>query len=145
MRSLLREYPDIRLEFSVDYAFTDIAAHRFDAGVRVGDRVDKDMIAVRIGPEFQMAVAGSPEYFAKRTNPITPRDLTDHQCINLRLPTHGGLYVWDFEKDGHSLNVRVDGQTVFNNTALMLQAALDGVGSRTYHMIRLSCTSWRAG
>jgi DNA-binding transcriptional LysR family regulator len=125
---LLHEYPDIRLEFSVDYAFTDIAAHRFDAGVRVGDRVDKDMIAVRIGPDFQMAVAGSPAYLAGRTAPVTPSELAEHRCINLRLPTHGGLYAWDFEKDGESLNVRVDGQTVFNNTFLMLQAALDGMG-----------------
>ncbi|SAK57563.1 LysR family transcriptional regulator [Caballeronia ptereochthonis] len=128
LRSLLREYPDIHLEFSVDYAFTDIAAQRFDAGVRVGDRVDKDMIAVCIGPAFRMAVAGSPEYFAGRPVPKTPRNLTDHQCINLRLPTHGGLYAWDFEKDGDWFNVRVDGQTVFNSTSLMLQAALDATG-----------------
>lgn len=125
---LLHAYPDLRLECSVDYAFTDIAAHRFDAGVRVGDRVDKDMIAVRIGPDFQMAVAASPAYLAGRTVPATPRELTEHRCINLRLPTHGGLYAWDFEKAGESLNVRVDGQTVFNNTFLMLQAALDGMG-----------------
>ncbi|MEF3064431.1 LysR family transcriptional regulator [Pandoraea apista] len=125
---LLHEYPDVRLECSVDYALTDIAAHRFDAGVRVGDQVDKDMIAVRIGPDFPMAVAGSPAYLAGKSVPVTPRELTEHRCINLRLPTHGGLYAWDFEKDGESLNVRVDGQTVFNNTFLMLQAALDGMG-----------------
>lgn len=125
---LLHEYPDVRLECSVDYALTDIAAHRFDAGVRVGDQVDKDMIAVRIGPDFPMAVAGSPAYLAGKSVPVTPRELTEHRCINLRLPTHCGLYAWDFEKDGESLNVRVDGQTVFNNTFLMLQAALDGMG-----------------
>jgi DNA-binding transcriptional LysR family regulator len=125
---LLRQYPDIQIEFSVDYAFTDIAAHRFDAGVRVGDRVAKDMIAVRLAPGLRMAVAGSPEYLASRPLPVTPHDLTEHRCINLRLPTHGGLYAWDFEKDGQSLNVRVSGQTVFNNTFLMLQAALDGMG-----------------
>ncbi|MGV2865910.1 LysR family transcriptional regulator [Achromobacter sp. AGC39] len=125
---LLKQYPDIQIEFSVDYAFTDIAAHRFDAGVRVGNRVDKDMIAVRIAPELRMAVAGSPEYLAGRPLPITPQDLTEHRCVNLRLPTHGGLYAWDFEKNGQALNVRVDGQTVFNNTFLMLQAALDGLG-----------------
>lgn len=125
---LLHAYPDIRLECSVDYGFTDIAAQRFDAGVRLGDRVDKDMIAVRIGPDFQMAVAGSPSYLAGRAMPRTPRELTEHRCVNLRLPTHGGLYAWDFEKDGASLNVRVDGQTVFNNTLLMLNAALDGMG-----------------
>jgi len=125
---LLKQYPDIQIEFSVDYAFTDIAAHRFDAGVRVGDRVAKDMIAVRLAPGLRMAVAGSPEYLAGRSLPVTPHELTEHCCINLRLPTHGGLYAWDFEKDGQSLNVRVGGQTVFNNTFLMLQAALDGMG-----------------
>src|SRR5258708_4522846 len=96
LRALLREYPDIRIEFSVDYAFTDIAAQRFDAGVRVGDHVDKDMIAVCIGPAFRMAVAGSPAYFAGRSTPDMPRELTDHQCINLRLTTHGGLYASNF-------------------------------------------------
>ena len=125
---LLRHYPDIQIEFNVDYAFTDIAAHRFDAGVRVGDRVDRDMIAVRIAPDLRMAVVGSPRYLAQVPRPATPHDLADQRCINLRLPTHGGLYAWDFEKDGHAINVRVDGQTVFNNTFLMLQAALDGMG-----------------
>ncbi|TRM54933.1 LysR family transcriptional regulator [Achromobacter sp. LC458] len=125
---LLKQYPDIQIEFSVDYAFTDIAAHRFDAGVRVGNRVDKDMIAVRIAPELRMAVAGSAEYLAGKPLPTTPHELTEHRCVNLRLPTHGGLYAWDFEKNGQALNVRVDGQTVFNNTFLMLQAALDGLG-----------------
>ncbi|HBL65220.1 MAG TPA: LysR family transcriptional regulator [Achromobacter sp.] len=125
---LLKQYPDIQIEFSVDYAFTDIAAHRFDAGVRVGNRVDKDMIAVRIAPELRMAVAGSAEYLEGKPLPTTPHELTEHRCVNLRLPTHGGLYAWDFEKNGQALNVRVDGQTVFNNTFLMLQAALDGLG-----------------
>ncbi len=125
---LLRQYPDIQIEFSVDYAMTDIAAQRFDAGVRVGNRVDKDMIAVRIAPELRMAVAGSPGYLAGRTLPATPQELTEHCCVNLRLPTHGGLYAWDFEKDGRAMSVRVSGQTVFNNTFLMLQAALDGMG-----------------
>lgn len=125
---LLRQYPDIRIEFSVDYAMTDIAAQQFDAGVRVGNRVDKDMIAVRIAPDLRMAVAGSPEYLAGRKLPVTPQELTDHCCVNLRLPTHGGLYAWDFEKGGRALSVRVNGQTVFNNTFLMLQAALDGMG-----------------
>lgn len=125
---LLRQYPDVQIEFSVDYAMTDIAAHQFDAGVRVGNRVDKDMIAVRIAPDLRMAVAASPGYLAGRTLPVTPQDLTGHQCVNLRLPTHGGLYAWDFERDGRALSVRVSGQTVFNNTFLMLQAALDGMG-----------------
>jgi len=125
---LLRRYPDINVEFSVDYAFTDIAAGRFDAGVRVGDRVDKDMVAVRIAPDLRMAVAASPGYLAGKPLPVTPHDLTRYRCINLRLPTHGGLYAWDFEKDGQAINARVNGQTIFNNTYLMLQAALDGMG-----------------
>ncbi|WP_312430013.1 LysR family transcriptional regulator [Achromobacter sp.] len=125
---LLRQYPDVQIEFSVDYAMTDIAAQRFDAGVRVGNRVDKDMIAVRIAPDLRMAVAASPGYLAGRTVPASPQELTEHCCVNLRLPTHGGLYAWDFEKDGRALSVRVNGQTVFNNTFLMLQAALDGMG-----------------
>jgi len=125
---LLRQYPDVQIEFSVDYAMTDIAAHQFDAGVRVGNRVDKDMIAVRIAPDLRMAVAASPGYLAGRSLPVTPQDLTGHRCVNLRLPTHGGLYAWDFERDGRALSVRVSGQTVFNNTFLMLQAALDGMG-----------------
>jgi DNA-binding transcriptional LysR family regulator len=125
---LLKDYPEVQVEFSVDYAFTDIAAHRFDAGVRVGNRVDKDMIAVRIAADLRMAVAGSPGYLAGKPLPLTPQDLTEHRCINLRLPTHGGLYAWDFEKDGQALNVRVGGQATFNNTFLMLRAALDGMG-----------------
>lgn len=125
---LLKQYPDIHIEFSVDYAFTDIASNRFDAGVRFGDRVDKDMVAVRIAPELRMAVAASPEYLAGKELPSRPRDLTSHRCVNLRLPTHGNLYAWDFEKGGESINVRVQGQTVFNNTFLMVQAALDGLG-----------------
>jgi DNA-binding transcriptional LysR family regulator len=128
LQALLHQYPDVQIEFSVDYAFTDIAAHRFDAGVRSGDRVDKDMIAVRIAPDLRMAVAASPGYLAGKRLPATPHELTSHRCINLRLPTHGGLYAWDFEKAGQAVNVRVSGQAVFNNTFLMLQAALDGMG-----------------
>jgi DNA-binding transcriptional LysR family regulator len=128
LQPLLLQYPDIQIEFSVDYALTDIAAHRFDAGVRIGSRVDKDMIAVRIAPDLRMAVAASSEYLAGKQLPATPQDLTEHRCINLRLPTHGALYAWDFEKDGQAINVRVGGQTVFNNTFLMLQAALGGMG-----------------
>jgi len=125
---LLRQYPDIRIEFSVDYAFTDIASQRFDAGVRSGDRVDKDMVAVRIAPDMRMAVAASPAYLAGRPIPKKPQDLTAHQCVNLRLPTRGNLYAWDFQKGKKALNVKVEGQTVFNNTGLMLQAARDGMG-----------------
>jgi DNA-binding transcriptional LysR family regulator len=125
---LLKQYPDIEVEFSVDYGFTDIAAERFDAGVRVGNRVDKDMVAVPIAPALRMAVAASPEYLAGKPVPMKPADLTEHRCVNLRLPTHGGLYAWDFEKGRKQLSVRVQGQTVFNNTFLMLRAALDGMG-----------------
>ncbi|RYF70040.1 MAG: LysR family transcriptional regulator [Comamonadaceae bacterium] len=125
---LLRQYPDIQIEFSVDYAFTDIASQRFDAGVRVGDRVDKDMVAVRIAPDMRMAVAASPTYLKGRPVPKKPQDLTAHQCVNLRLPTRGNLYAWDFQKGKKALNVKVEGQTVFNSTTLMLQAALDGMG-----------------
>lgn len=125
---LLKQYPDIQIEFSVDYGFTDIAAQRFDAGVRTGNRIDKDMVAVRISPDMRMSVAASPEYLAGKTPPKKPQELTEHRCVNLRLPTRGNLYAWDFEKGRKSVNVKVDGQTIFNNTALMLQAALDGLG-----------------
>lgn len=125
---LLKLYPDIHLELSVDYGLVNIVAQNFDAGVRTGDSVEKDMIAVRITPELRMAVVASPAYLAGKTIPSTPGDLTDHRCINLRLPPHGGLYAWDFEKEGQSVSVRVAGQTVFNNTFLMLQAALDDLG-----------------
>jgi DNA-binding transcriptional LysR family regulator len=125
---LMREYPDINVEFCVDYAFTDIAAQRFDAGVRLGSRVDKDMIAVRIAPDMRMAVVASPAYLEGKAPLDNPRHLTEHRCVNLRLATHGGLYAWEFEKDDQTLSVRVDGQTVFNNTFLMVQAALDGMG-----------------
>lgn len=128
LQALLKEYPDIQAELSVDYGLTDIVTQRFDAGVRVGSIVDKDMIAVRIGPDFKMAVVGAPEYLQGKTLPNTPGDLIAHRCINLRLPTHGGLYAWDFEREGKSLSVRVTGQAIFNNTYLMLQGALDGLG-----------------
>lgn len=125
---LLQRYPDVHVEFCVDYAFTDIAANRFDAGVRIGSRVDKDMVAVRLAPDLRMAVVASPAYLAGKALPDLPGDLTLHRCINLRLATHGGLYAWDFEKEGQAVSVRVNGQATFNNTYLMLQAALDGMG-----------------
>ncbi|MET3919067.1 DNA-binding transcriptional LysR family regulator [Variovorax sp. OAS795] len=125
---LLKQYPDIEVEFSVDYAFTDIAAERFDAGVRLGNRVDRDMVAVPIAPPLRMAVAASADYLAGKPLPVRPEDLTAHRCVNLRLPTHGGLYAWDFEKGNKEISVRVQGQTVLNNTFLMLRAALDGMG-----------------
>jgi DNA-binding transcriptional LysR family regulator len=125
---LLPDYPDIRVEVIVDYGLTDIVAERYDAGVRLGEQVAKDMIAVRIGPDMRMAAGGSPAYFEKRPIPQTPRDLTEHSCINMRLPTHGSIYAWEFEKDGQELRVRVEGQLVFNNIALRLNAALEGMG-----------------
>jgi DNA-binding transcriptional LysR family regulator len=125
---LLPNYPDIKIEIIVDYGLTDIVAERYDAGVRLGEQVAKDMIAVRIGPDMRMAVVGSPSYFARQKRPKTPQDLTAHACINFRLPTHGGLYAWEFEKGGRELKVRVDGQLVFNNVALRLSAVLAGLG-----------------
>lgn len=125
---LLPSYPDIKVEVSVDYGFTDIVAQRYDAGVRVGEQVAKDMIAVRIGPDMRMAVVGAPSYFEKRPLPKKPQDLTEHNCINLRLPTYGGLYAWEFEKGRRELKVRVDGQLVFNTIRQRLDAALAGLG-----------------
>ncbi len=128
LAKLLPEYPDIKVEIIVDYGLTDIVAQRYDAGVRSGEQVAKDMIAVRIGPDMRMAVVGAPSYFAGRSLPKKPQDLTDHNCINLRLPTYGGLYAWEFEKGNRELKVRVEGQLVFNGTAQMLNAALAGFG-----------------
>lgn len=125
---LLRDYPDIKVEITADYGLTDIVAQRYDAGVRSGEQVGKDMIAVRIGPDMRMAVVGAPAYFRSRPEPKTPQDLLGHNCINLRLPTHGGLYAWEFQKGGRELKVRVDGQLTFNTTAQMLAAALAGCG-----------------
>jgi len=125
---VLPRYPDIKVELTVDYGLTDIVAERYDAGVRLGERVAKDMIAVRIGPDLRMAVVGSRSYFESRKRPQTPRDLTAHDCINLRLPTHGGLYTWEFEKNKREVKVHVDGQLVFNNITLRLNAALAGLG-----------------
>jgi len=125
---LLREYPDIKVEIVIDYGLTDIVAQRFDAGVRSGEQVASGMIAVRIAPDMRMAVVGSPAYFKNRSEPKKPQDLIGHNCINLRLPTHGGLYVWEFEKGGRELKVRVDGQLVFSGSAQILNAALAGLG-----------------
>jgi DNA-binding transcriptional LysR family regulator len=128
LKKLLRDYPDIKVEITVDYGLTDIVAQRYDAGVRSGEQVAKDMIAVRIAPDMRMAVVGAPTYFRKSPAPQKPQDLVDHNCINLRLPTHGGLYAWEFEKKGRELKVRVDGQLTFNTTMQMLSAALSGFG-----------------
>ncbi|WP_296130458.1 LysR family transcriptional regulator [Pseudomonas sp. Ga0074129] len=125
---LLREYPDINVEFDVSYGLRDIVADRFDAGVRLGDTIDKDMIAVPIGPRLRMAAVAAPAYFAANPIPKTPADLTTHRCINMRFPTHGGLYVWEFERRGRQLNVRVDGQVTLNSTPHIVVAALEGLG-----------------
>jgi DNA-binding transcriptional LysR family regulator len=128
LTKFLRQYPDIKIEMIVDYGLTDIVAGRYDAGVRAGEQVAKDMIAVRIGPDMRSAVVGAPSYFKNRAEPKRPQDLIGHNCINLRLPTHGGLYAWEFEKGGRELKVRVEGQLVFNGTFQMLNAALAGFG-----------------
>jgi DNA-binding transcriptional LysR family regulator len=125
---LLRDYPDIKVEIVIDYGLTDIVAQRFDAGVRSGEQVASGMIAVRIAPDMRMAVIGSAAYFKNRSEPKKPQDPIGYNCINLRLPTHGGLYAWEFEKGGRELKVRVDGQLVFNGTAQILNAALAGLG-----------------
>jgi DNA-binding transcriptional LysR family regulator len=125
---LLPAYPDIQVELSVDPGFVDIVAERFDAGVRLGETVARDMIAVRIGPDMRMAAVASPAYLAARGAPRTPHDLARHHCINLRFPTLGGLYAWEFEKAGRPVNVRVEGQLTVNDISLARQAALDGLG-----------------
>lgn len=128
VRELMAEYPDIRIEVSVDQKLTDIVAERFDAGVRLGESIEKDMIAVRIGPDLRMVVAGAPGYFARKGRPQTPHDLTGHSCLNLRLPTLGGLYAWEFGRDGHPINVRVEGQFITNDVDLLIKAAVAGDG-----------------
>ena len=125
---LLREFPDIKLEFDMNYGFRDIVADRFDAGVRMGNTIDKDMIAVPIGPSLRMAVVASPDYFERHPVPKSPNDLTAHACINQRMPTSGGLYVWDFERRGRQVNVRVDGPLIFNTAPPQVDAALAGLG-----------------
>lgn len=128
LRGLLLDNPDIKVEIIVDYGLTDIVAQGYDAGVRLGEQVAKDMIAVRIGPDMRMAVVGSPDYFQRHPIPLTPQDLTSHNCIGIRLPTYGGIFPWDLDKDGHEVNVRIEGQLVFNNLSLRLNSALDGLG-----------------
>jgi len=125
---LLPQHPDLNIEVIVDYGLTDIVAEGFDAGIRMGEQVAKDMIALRVGPDLRMAVVGSPAYFQRHPKPKSPHDLTQHNCITIRLPTHGGIFAWEFEKKGQELKVRVEGQLVFNNIALRLGAALEGLG-----------------
>src|SRR6266436_4857177 len=128
LAKFLRAYPDIKVEIIIDYGLTDIVAERYDAGVRAGEQVAKDMIAVPIGPDARMAVVGAPSYFRRRSEPKKPQELIGHNCINLRLPSHGGLYAWEFEKGSRELKVRVEGQMTYNATGQMLSAALEGLG-----------------
>jgi DNA-binding transcriptional LysR family regulator len=128
LTGLLPRYPDIKVELTIDYGLTDIVAERYDAGVRLGEQVAKDMIAVRIGADFCMAVVGAPAYFERKPKPKNPQDLTAHDCINIRLSTYGGIYAWEFEKRGRELKARVDGQLVFNSLSMRLNAVLAGLG-----------------
>jgi DNA-binding transcriptional LysR family regulator len=128
LAKLLPDHPDLRIEVIVDYGLTDIVAEGYDAGIRMGEQVAKDMIAVRVGPELRMAVVGSPDYFRHHPKPKSPHDLTQHNCITIRLPTLGGIFPWEFEKKGQELKVRVEGQLIFNNIAMRLTAALEGLG-----------------
>lgn len=125
---LLRAYPDIALEFDVSYGFRDIVADRFDAGVRMGSTIDKDMIALPIGPPLRMAVVASPGYCETHGKPRTPRDLVGHRCINQRMPSSGGLYVWDFARRGRRVNVRVEGPLTYNTSPPQVAAAVAGLG-----------------
>jgi len=128
LTGFLHEYPDIVVEVNVEHRLIDIVAERFDAGVRLGDQVAKDMVAVRISPDHRFTVVGAPSYFDGRAYPLTPKDLTQHRCINLRYPTHGGMMPWEFEKDGQALTVQVEGPCIFNLSPMILQAALAGHG-----------------
>lgn len=128
LQKLLPQYPDINVEVNVDSGLTNIVAERFDIGVRLGERVAKDMIAVRISPDLRWVVVGSPAYFAAHPKPEVPQDLTNHNCINIRFPTHGELFVWDFEKDGREVKVRVEGQLTFNSIIMRLDAVVAGLG-----------------
>lgn len=128
LAKLLPDYPGINVEISIDNGLTDIVTERFDAGVRIGEALAHDMIATRIGPDLRMAVVGAPSYFATRNRPDTPQDLALHQCLNLRLETSGGFYVWEFEKDGRELKVRVEGQLAMNNASALLNASMAGLG-----------------
>ncbi|ALA20325.1 MULTISPECIES: LysR family transcriptional regulator [unclassified Chelatococcus] len=128
LERLLPNYPDINVELSIDSRLTDIVSERFDAGVRLGEALAKDMVAVRIGPDLRLAVVGSPAYFARHPVPCMPHELAEHRCINMRFSTGGGLYAWELEKDGRELRVRVDGQLTFNNGNMIVRAALAGFG-----------------
>ncbi|MBN3189233.1 LysR family transcriptional regulator [Pectobacterium brasiliense] len=128
LKPFLVNYPDINVDITVDNALADIFLGRFDAGIRLGEQVEKDMIAVRVAPEMSMAVVGSPNYFARNPAPVTPQDLQHHRCINLRLPTMGGIYAWEFEKNGREIKVRVEGQLTMNSLRQRIDAARIGLG-----------------
>lgn len=128
LTTFLQDYPDIKLELYVDYGFTNVVEARFDAGIRLGEDISKDMIAVRIGPDWRLIVVGSPAYFARQAEPATPYELTEHSCINIRHRIAGAIYAWEFEKQGRAFTVKVEGQLVFNSIMHVLNAALDGIG-----------------
>lgn len=128
LAGFLAEYPDITLEFYVDYGFTNVVEERFDAGIRMGESISKDMIAARIGPDWRLFVVGSPSYFERHSAPATPHELTRHACVNIRHRPSGSIYAWEFEKDGQAFSVKVEGQLVFNSIIHVLNAALDGIG-----------------
>lgn len=128
LKPFLQAYPDVNVELTTDNTLTDIVSGRFDAGVRLGEQVAKDMVAVRIGPDWRMLVVGSPDYFARHGRPDTPHDLQHHCCINIRLPTLGGLYAWEFSRNGQDLRVRVEGQLTFNHLPARIDAAISGMG-----------------
>jgi DNA-binding transcriptional LysR family regulator len=128
LSQVLSGYPDVKIEIDINYGLIDIVAERFDAGVRLGNQVAKDMIAMRISPDVRMVVVGAPAYLAGRAIPHVPQDLTGHSCVNMRLPTYNSVYAWEFVKDGRDVEVHVDGQCIFNTTPQLLQAALDGYG-----------------
>lgn len=128
LEPFLQAYPDVNVEMTIDNSLTDIVTGRYDAGIRLGEQVAKDMVAVRIGPDWRMVVVGSPAYFARHGKPKTPHDLQNHSCINMRMPTLGGLYAWEFAKDGQDLRVRVEGQLIFNNLPPRISAEMAGMG-----------------
>lgn len=128
IKPFLDAYPDVKVELTIDNTLTDIVSERYDAGIRLGEQVARDMVAVRIGPDWRMVVVGSPGYFSRHGKPQTPHDLQQHNCINMRLPTLGGLYAWEFSKDGQPMRVRVEGQLTFNNLASRIEAATSGMG-----------------
>jgi len=128
LKSFLADYPDITVELAIDNGFVDIVEQRMDAGVRLGEALSKEMIAMRIGPDWRFSVVATPDYFQSRAKPVTPDDLADHRCVNLRLTSSGGLYAWEFKKHGREINVRVEGQLIFNSILPVLGAALDGHG-----------------